>query len=58
MGRGMLKVGQKVHNFTVTRVESINELNLLATKLKHDILQTEVLHLEKDDTNNCGLLHD
>eukprot|EP00239_Pterosperma_sp_CCMP1384_P004603 CAMPEP_0197849842 /NCGR_PEP_ID=MMETSP1438-20131217/13379_1 /TAXON_ID=1461541 /ORGANISM="Pterosperma sp., Strain CCMP1384" /LENGTH=1115 /DNA_ID=CAMNT_0043462703 /DNA_START=99 /DNA_END=3446 /DNA_ORIENTATION=+ len=47
-----LKVGQKLHGFTVTSIEPVDEFSLTAYILTHDVTGAQYLHADCDDTNN------
>ncbi|XP_077614675.1 presequence protease, mitochondrial isoform X1 [Crocuta crocuta] len=47
-----LRVGQRLHGFTVSQVTDIPELCLTAVKLSHDRTGARYLHLAREDTNN------
>lgn len=47
----MLKTGDKLNNFTVTRIRDSKELSGRLVELKHDRLGTEVVWLDNNDAN-------
>jgi len=48
-----LKEGDKIHGFTVTKVEQIDEYHITAVSLVHDVTGARYLHADSEDQNNC-----
>lgn len=46
-------VGDKMHGYTVVRVEDVPELSLTAYDLHHEYSGADHLHISRDDPNNC-----
>lgn len=44
--------GKKIHGFSIIDVHTINEFNITAIRLMHDLCKCEYLHLYRDDNNN------
>lgn len=47
-----LKVGDNVHGFYVSNIESVPEFNITAVQLKHNVTEAHYLHLHRNDSNN------
>ncbi|MEW5801613.1 MAG: insulinase family protein [bacterium] len=47
-----LKAGEKLHGFTVLRVQEIPDIRVTAYEARHDLTGARVLHLHNDDREN------
>ncbi|KAL5249822.1 hypothetical protein ACHWQZ_G018595 [Mnemiopsis leidyi] len=45
--------GEKLHGYTITSVEKVQDFNLISLELIHDKTGARHCHVIKDDSNNC-----